>query len=432
MHKTIRLSLLSLLIPLFAAAQNNRTFKIYINKGYQKISIPVELIDSVRVTSTTNEISNSSLCNNGLPIIKLTADGPIEKEQKTNGTLTEVSTLDGITNESLNYMTIAGRGYSTWLAGEKKPYKVKLQTRYSIAGLPAERSYIFLSNPFDNSMLRNEVGFALSRISNLEWTPNSAYADVYLNDDYRGTYQITDKVGISETKLNIGNNGYLLEVTPSNRITNDELYIKTKCGLILTIYDFEGDAADDAKYKYLSDYVNYCEEAIYAPNGIASNGMSIDDLIDIDSYVDWYLINEITKNVDASMFASCNMHITLSSKLYMGPVWDFDLSLGNCFEEHAENLRHPEGLYIAEAVWFKQLLAKDFFFKRVKQRFRHFYTNRYNLINTIKRKAELIRSSALCNAERWNNGVNFDEEVTKLVNFLDVRFEWLNNYYFPQ
>lgn len=127
-------------------------------------------------------------------------------------------------------MTIAGRGNSTWLAGEKKPYKVKLQTRYSIAGLPAERSYIFLSNPFDNSMLRNEVGFALSRISNLEWTPNSAYADVYLNDDYRGTYQITDKVGISETKLNIGNNGYLLEVTPSNRITNDELYIKTKYG----------------------------------------------------------------------------------------------------------------------------------------------------------------------------------------------------------
>lgn len=136
----IRLSLLSLLIPLFAAAQNNRTFKIYINKGYQKISIPVELIDSVCVTSTTNEISSSSLCNNGLPIIKLTADGPIEKEQKTNGTLTEVSTLDGITNESLNYMTIAGRGNSTWLAGEKKPYKVKLQTRYSIAGLPAERS----------------------------------------------------------------------------------------------------------------------------------------------------------------------------------------------------------------------------------------------------------------------------------------------------
>lgn len=432
MHKTIRLFLLLLLVPLFAAAQSNRTLNIYINKGYQKISIPIELIDSVCVTSTTSEELSSPLCNNGLPIIKLTADGPIEKGKKTNGTITEVSTLDGVTSESLNYMTIAGRGNSTWVASEKKPYKVKQQRRYSIAGLPAERSYIFLSNPLDNSMMRNEVGFALSRISNLEWTPNSAYADVYLNDEYRGTYQITDKVGISETKLNIGNDGYLLEVTPLNRITDDEVYIKTKRGLMLAIDDFEGDKADDAKYKYLSDYVNYCEEAIYAPNGIASNGMSVDNLIDIDSYVDWYLINEITKNVDAGMYASCKMHLTLSSKLYMGPVWDFDLSLGNCLEEHAENLRYPEGLHIAEAIWFKQLLAKDYFFEKVKQRFRHFYTNRDNLINTIKRKAELIRPSAFCNAERWNNGVDFDEEVTKMVNFLDARFEWLNNYYFPQ
>ena len=268
----------------------------------------------------------------------------------------------------------------------KKPYKVKMSKKHQLAGMSAEKSWIFLSNPLDSSMLRNEVGFQLSRMSNLEWTPNSSYADIFLNDDYRGTYQICDKVDISKTKLNIGKNGYIIETTPKNRLTKDEVYIKTpRC--YFAIEDFDSKDKDSNTYKYLSDYINYCEEAICSANGIASNGKTIDELIDVESFVDWYLINEIMKNVDSRMFASCKLHLTLSSKLYMGPVWDFDLSLGNVMKGHAEHLKSPEGIYIATGIWFADLIWRDFFLNKVKERYTYFYSNKDELIKYIRSKA---------------------------------------------
>ena len=154
---------------------------------------------------------------NELSIIKLTANGTITKENSTIGTLTEITSNGDILTETP--ITIKGRGNTTWNTSDKKPYKVKMSKKHQLAGMPAEKSWIFLSNPLDSSMLRNEVGFQFSRMSNLEWTPNSSYADIFLNDDYRGTYQICDKVDISKTKLNIGKNGYIIETTPNPTFT---------------------------------------------------------------------------------------------------------------------------------------------------------------------------------------------------------------------
>lgn len=364
---------------------------------------------------------------NELSIIKLTANDTITKENSTIGTLTEMSSNGDILTETP--ITIKGRGNTTWNASDKKPYKVKMSKKHQLAGMPAEKSWIFLSNPLDSSMLRNEVGFQLSRMSNLEWTPNSSYADIFLNDDYRGTYQICDKVDISKTKLNIGKNGYLIETTPKNRLTKDEVYIKTP-RRYFAIEDFDPKDKDSDTYKYLSDYVNYCEEAICSPKGIASNGKTIDELIDVESFVDWYLINEIMKNVDSRMFASCKLHLTLSSKLYMGPVWDFDLSLGNVMEGHAEHLKSPEGLYIATGAWFADLIWRDFFLDKVKERYSYFYSNKDELIKYIRSKAQQIHNSAIHNGERWNNGVDFDYEVDKMIKFLSQRMDWLYKYWF--
>ena len=403
-----------------------RVLKVYYNHAYNTTSIPVDIVDSIRVEEEDLQ-ATESVKNNGLPIVKLYADKPITKENKTYGSIKQVKINDiGVVTEDCNYITIKGRGNSTWVASDKKPYKVKFSKPNSMAGLSQERSWIFFSNPLDSSMLRNEIGFILSRMSNLAWTPNSAYADVYLNDDYRGTYQISDKVEISETKVNVGADGYLIEVTPQNRLNDDEVYFRTP-KLIFSIEDFE-EGTDSENYKFIKDYVTLCEEAIYDQAGAASNGMRYDELIDVDSYVDWYLINEIMKNVDAIMFSSCKMHKARTGKLYMGPVWDFDLSLGNCLKEHSADLKKAENLYIAGAPWFKQLLKKREFFNKVKQRYEFFYLNKEHLLKAIEEKAAYIKASAKCDALRWGKK-DYDQQVKKTITFLSKRMDWLYQYY---
>lgn len=408
------------------AQAQTRVINIYNNHTSNAISIPIEVVDSICVRNVDTSAPESEKYN-GLPIVKLYADEPVTKENKTYGSVKQIMKYDtGIVTEEFNYLTIKGRGNSTWVASDKKPYKVKFSKDFSMIGLPQERSWIFFSNPLDSSMLRNEIGFALSRMSNLAWTPNSGYADVYLNDDYRGTYQISDKVEISKTKVKVGEDGFLIEVVPWNRLNNEEVYFDTP-NLIFSIEDFEEDT-DSENYKFIKDYVTLCEEAIYSKADVASNGMRYDELIDVDSYVDWYLINEIMKNVDGIMFSSCKMHKARAGKLCMGPVWDFDLSLGNCLSWHKEDLKHPENLYIADAPWFKQLLKKSEFYYKVKQRYEFFYLNKENLLNIIENKAALIKASAECDALRWGKS-DYDQQVKKVVTFLSDRMDWLHHYF---
>lgn len=403
-----------------------RVVNINYNYGYNTISIPIEVVDSICVKDLSSQASEFEKYN-GLPIVKLYADEQIAKDKKTFGSIKQVIKYDTkLVTEDFNYITIKGHGNSTWVAGDKKPYKVKFSKDNSMIGLPKERSWIFFSNPLDSSMLRNEIGFTLSRMSNLAWTPNSGYADVYLNDDYRGTYQISDKVEISKTKVDVGDDGFLIEVVPWNRLNNDEVYFQTP-NLIFSIEDFDEETESES-YKFIKDYVNLCEEAIYSQTDSASNGMRYDELINVDSYVDWYLINEIMKNVDAIMFASCKMHKARTGKLCMGPVWDFDLSLGNCLGDHKEDLKHPENLYIADAPWFKQLLKKPDFFYKVKQRYEFFYLNKESLLKTIEDKAVSIKASAECDALRWGKS-NYDQQVKEVITFLSNRMEWLHQYY---
>lgn len=409
-----------------------KILNLYLNSNSEVVSFPICYIDSICVT-TASTLDNTIVFS-GLPIINLKVEEKIENP--VPGCLTvekEINTIGGgFLWQAFGNMIIQGHGNTTWAASEKKPYKVKFSKKQPLLGLPKQKSWIFFSNPLDSSMLRNEVGFILSRLSNLEWTPHSAYADVYLNDNYRGTYQISEKIGISNTRLNLGDDGFLLETVPSNRVSSKEVYVSTKC-LNLQVKEPElspENVEENEDYCFIKDYVLRCEEAIYSVTDCADDGTPLTELIDIDSYVDWFLINEITKNVDARMFASCYMHMKRNGKLTMGPVWDFDLSLGNCLPDHPDELRHPENLYIATAAWISRLLSKPFFMDKVKQRYAFFYANKQKIIDSIRENAKLIERSSTKNAERWNflrSPKDYEEEM---IEFLSKRMDWLYQEWF--
>ena len=84
-------------------------------------------------------------------------------------------------------MKIRGRGNSTWDM-PKKPYKVKLESKASILGMPADKEWALLANYADKTLLRNVTAMEISRICGFKWTPRMVSVEVYMNGKYEGVY----------------------------------------------------------------------------------------------------------------------------------------------------------------------------------------------------------------------------------------------------
>ncbi|MGB0495883.1 MAG: CotH kinase family protein, partial [Kangiellaceae bacterium] len=156
----------------------------------------------------------------GLPIIYLSTDdnAPIDsKDEYVNGNVT----LDGGRyNESVSQieMKIRGRGNSTWGLHPKKPFQMKLDDKMEFLGMPSDKKWLFLAEYSDKTMLRNTIAFEMGHISHLDWTPESTFAEVYINETYNGTYNITQKVEESDNRVALGDTGYLLEIDQLERL----------------------------------------------------------------------------------------------------------------------------------------------------------------------------------------------------------------------
>ena len=157
-------------------------------------------------------------------------------------------------------------------------------------------------------------------------------------------------------------------------------------------------------------------------------------LVDIDSFVDWYLINEIAKNNDAKFISSCYMTLIPGQKLKMGPIWDFDIAFGNINFNDNEK---AEGFWIKNSSWIKMMFRSDEFVKKVKERFLYFYSHKQDLINYSNDLYKKINPSRHKNNKVWKTlgyyiwpnyaykFSSFTEEQSYLNNWIINRFEWL-------
>ena len=77
---------------------------------------------------------------------------------------------------------------------------------------PKDKSWVLLANFADKTMLRNYLAFYMGRISNLDYTPRSHFVELMLNGRYNGTYQLCEKLKISGDRVNVGDDGFLMEI----------------------------------------------------------------------------------------------------------------------------------------------------------------------------------------------------------------------------
>lgn len=316
------------------------------------------------------------------------AEGEFERVNRSKSYIAAGSALilsaDGTVQYDGAFEKLKGRGNSSWDYAEKRPYNFKLPKKADLFGLGAAKKWALISNSLDQSLLRNRIAYALSRQAGLPYTPDAEFVDLYLDGEYRGVYQLTERVQIHRERVNITDladatqllneqplseykrrteggtltgeengswqyydipndpaditGGYLIQFQLRGRSKRGEFV--TDRGVIFEVC--EPEYATRAQTEYIRGFVQELEDAVYSADGCNSLGRHYSDYLDVDSFALGYLIQEITQNVDStatSFYLYKDSDLTGDGKLHYGPVWDFDLA----YQNYSLALTAPDG-----------------------------------------------------------------------------------------
>lgn len=303
-----------------------------------------------------------------MPSIYIYTDSQINRDAYVYCKIVAVDRTEGqfATVDDTN-ATVKVRGNST-SSGEKKPYNFKFNAKTDLFGLGKAKKWCLLANHYDKTLMRNKLVFDFSEKIGMEFVSDSMFVDVYLNGTYLGNYLLTEAVEIGSTRVDIepDDNEVLFEIEPWEGYSNPLSYRTPRYGILLGYNDPEDPAAG------LQSYVNTF--FTNAENALASkNKTNISKYFDLQSFIDTYIVQEYFKNVDFN--TSSTRYYIKDGHLYAGPVWDFDLSSGNCSSTYYTTYNNVkttgksyEGIW-CNAQWYKVLLTCTWFTDMLKARY---------------------------------------------------------------
>lgn len=296
----------------------------------------------------------------------------------------------------------------------KRPFTLKLSQNQSLCGLPDAKKWVLLANYFDSTMLRNALAFRMSEQANLEWTPHSRFVELFYNGIYQGIYQLCEKVEVGAHRVDIAQDGWLIEI--DTRVTDKDSYFRTVHMENPYRIEYPDKNLSEQRIEQLHAFFQQAEDALFGEHFTDSiEGWR--KYLDEDSWIDWFLINEMAKNNDAVFYSSCYMHSAPDGRIVMGPIWDFDLGYGNTTNNGCDS---PIGWHVRNSAWYTRLFEDPVFAQNVRMRFQSFYYNRSDYYSFIRRQACSLQP----HVER---NVSYEESIEKLLLWLEKRLDWLNN-----
>lgn len=266
--------------------------------------------------------------NTGLPVVRLNTPRPItSKEDWVAGASLRIENADG----SLDYegpTSVRGRGNSTWNY-PKKPYAIKLDEKAEILGMPSHKRWVLLANWKDRTILRNDAAFWLSKQSGLEYTVRGQFVELVLNGKHAGNYYLCEQIKINKKRVNVEDGGYLIEMDTYfdevNRFLSEEFQLPWM------VKEPDEDELSPEAFAALKEWVRKLEALLKDEDRVLAH--EYESWIDVDSAIDYLLVEELTANHDFYNTWPTNMppgphstylYLQPDGKLFTGPVWDFD------------------------------------------------------------------------------------------------------------
>ncbi|MCQ2523795.1 MAG: CotH kinase family protein [Lachnospiraceae bacterium] len=265
---------------------------------------------------------------------------------------------------------------------EKKQYKVELidedgaDKKADILNMGEDNDWILTISMMDKSLIRNYLAYDVAREIDGN-TPDAKYCELLFKcgDDYeyKGLYFIAESIKQSPYRVNIseynpqkGVSSFLLR---RDRFDPEALLLDTYAtknqlayGYIEVKYPNKTKITDKTR-KYIEDRINAFEECLYSDNLLKFENYK--SFIDMDSFADYFIINEFFGNYDAGN-NSTYIYADKDGKLHMGPVWDFDGAYDN-YEANYSDVRY---MPFANNAWFDRLMLSDEFVKTLNSRYK--------------------------------------------------------------
>ena len=333
--------------------------------------------------------------------------------------------------------------------------------------MPPENDWILLANYNDKTFMRNTLAFELFRKMG-HYAPRTQFCEVLINDSYQGIYVLTEKIKQDQGRVNISKlnpneisgddvtGGYIIKVDYFN---NQNSWISS--------YRAEGHPEKEVRFvyhdpgpedlaaeqrAYIQDFIYRLEKVIYSPN-TPTRQHALNSLMNRDSFIDYFIIGELSRNVDAYK-KSAYFYKTKDSKggqLFAGPVWDYDWAWKNineCFFSATDGSGwaykvHDCNPWPVPPSWMGRLLKDPIFTQNLLERYhdlRNTILSETSIFNYIDSVAAVLDQAQKRHYQKWRIlGINvgtpevdrqpttFEGEIEKFKNWISTRLKWLDS-----
>ncbi|HKB45857.1 MAG TPA: CotH kinase family protein [Chitinophagaceae bacterium] len=336
----------------------------------------------------------------------------------------------------------------------------------SLFGLPKESDWVLYAPYTDKTLMRNFLAYTMSREMG-HWSANCRYAEVVINGDYKGIYVFMEKIKRGSGRVNIAKiattdisgdavtGGYIFSLdkqatgwfssysapnatNPNKKLQFDYVYPKVE-----NIVQQQKD--------YIKSYVDSFENVLVGPQyQDKTNGVR--KFADLSSFVDYFIVNEASRNIDGYRLSSFfyKDRNSKNSKIFAGPVWDYDLAFRNADYCHGSDITGwaYEFNYICPTdgaglvpFWWNKFMADTSFQSDLRCRWKQVRQTSMSLTHlnflidsivnlTAEARARHFQRWPILGQYIWPNPqpipATYDGEITSLKSWIDARIQWID------
>lgn len=382
--------------------------------------------------------------------------------------------MNSITDSATDYDGLVGmevRGQSSQMF-PKKSYGFETRTdngeenKVSLLGLPEHDDWVLYAPYSDKTMLRNDITYYLGGRMG-RWQPRAIFVEVYLNGSYIGVYQLIERIKRGKDRVDIAKmekadisgdkltGGYIFRVDKIHNLTSNDYFYNNPIyryqnarNYAFSYYYPKSDNIVSIQRDYLKNFILQFENNLNA-SWFKDFTNHYSRYIDVDSFIDFQIINELTNNIDGYRYSTYfhKQRDSQGGKMVAGPLWDFDLGFGNlnyswrhqstnqwCYTNYGPN--EPHCMH-----WWARLMEDPAYVQKVKTRWSNL---RKSVLHTdsvmayMDRQVEHIGPAVDRNFIRWpilgvyvwpNNfiGQTHVAEVNNLKNWIRQRLTWMDS-----
>jgi spore coat protein CotH len=335
----------------------------------------------------------------------------------------------------------------------------------SIFNWPADNDWVLHAPYSDKSLLRNVITYKIGNDMG-RYAPRTKLCEVVLNGEYQGVYVFTEKIKINPGRVNIEHldsnsvsdqaisGGYIFKIdktTAGGIIAWSSPFLQSSPSTYYTQYQVHDPSYDEInaqQLSYIQNYVTQFETALNSSN-FSDPILGYEPFIDVGSFVDFMLVNELTKNVDGYRISTFyyKQHISEGGKIVAGPLWDFNLAFGNANYCEGQLTNGWEidfntvcGGPLGNPFHWTRLVQDPDFTHQLNCRWQELRQTKLHedtLMNYIDSMANYLQDASSRNFMKWqtlgtyvwpNNfiGNTYLEEVNYLKTWLSARIAWMD------